>query len=95
MPAYLIARMEVLDVAAFKPYTLKTPRIVAKHGGKYLVNAGRCEYLEGKGPERHVLIEFPDMKIARRFYRSEEFKQVLPLAKQFTKRDLILIEGSP
>lgn len=93
MAAYLIARMEVLDPIAFEPYVMETPAIVAKYGGEYLVNAGRCEWVEGQGPKRHVVIEFDNMLAARAFYDSAEFRRVLPLAKKYTKRDLVLVEG--
>ncbi len=93
MPAYLIARMEVLDREAFAPYVEKTPDIVARFGGEYLVNGGKWAEIEGDSPGRHVLIRFTDMAAARAFYHSESFQRVLPLAKTYTKRDLILVEG--
>ncbi len=93
MAAYLIAQMQVLNAEAFAPYTREVPKIVARFGGEYLVNGGAFERLEGQGPSRHVLIRFSDMAAARAFYNSEAFQLVLPLAKAYTKRDLILVEG--
>ena len=85
--------MEVLDAENFAEYVEKTPGIVADFGGQYLVNDGESEQIEGKGPDRHVVIRFKDMPAGHRFYNSTAFQAVLPLAKAYTRRDLVFVEG--
>src|SRR5438552_13385456 len=74
MPAYLIANVTVQDAATFEEYRRQVPATIAKHGGRYLVRGGRVERLEGTwNPSRLVVLEFPSMEHARRWYDGEEY----------------------
>jgi uncharacterized protein (DUF1330 family) len=62
MAAYLIADIEVTDPVAYEEYRKTVPAMIATHGGKYLVRAGKTEVLEGSWqPRRMVVVEFPSM----------------------------------
>lgn len=94
MTAYIIARIEVTNLEAYKEYAAKTPLIAESYGGKFLVKAGAFEQLEGNGPDRHVVIEMPDMATARRFYNSPEYQSILPIALNNSIRDMVIVEGA-
>lgn len=94
MPAYIIARIEVTNLDNYKEYATKTPAIAESFGGKFLVKAGAFEQVEGRGPDRHVVIEMPDMETARRFYNSPEYRRILPIALENSIRDLVIVEGA-
>src|SRR5260370_25818288 len=73
-PAYLIANVNVQDPATFEEYRKQVPATIAKHGGRYLVRGGRVERLEGSwNPTRLVVLEFPSMEQARRWYDSDDY----------------------
>lgn len=93
MAAYVIARIEVTNSEAYKVYATQTPDLAVKYGGKFLVKAGAFEQIEGSGPDRHVVIEFPDMAAARAFYNAPEYQEILPVALENSKRDLVIVEG--
>lgn len=94
MAAYIIARIEVTNLAAYKEYAAKTPAIAESFGGKFLVKAGAFEQIEGSGPDRHVVIEMPDVATAKAFYASPEYQEILPIALNNSIRDLVIVEGA-
>jgi uncharacterized protein (DUF1330 family) len=90
---YIIARIDVTDPEVYARYTAETPRVAADFGGRFLVRAGRYEQVEGEGRSRNVVIEFPDFEAARRFYRSEAYRAILPHALAGSSRELVIVEG--
>jgi len=94
MPAYLIAEVQVTDPAAYEDYRKEVPAIIAKYGGRYLVRGGKVETKEGGWtPPRFVIVEFPSMEQARKFYDSGEYAPALAIRKKASKSRLILAEG--
>ncbi len=94
MSAYIIARIDVTNLEAYKEYAAQTPAVAESFGGRFLVKAGAFEQIEGSGPERHVVIEFPDKETAHRFYNSPEYQKILPIALNNSTRDLVIVEGA-
>lgn len=94
MPAYIIARIEVTNLEAYKEYAAQTPAVAESFGGKFLVKAGAFEQIEGSGPDRHVVIEMPDVATAKAFYNSAEYQKILPIALENSIRDLVIVEGA-
>ena len=94
MAAYVIARIDVTDLEAYKEYASQTVAIAESFGGRFLVKAGAYEQIEGSGPERHVVIEMPDMETARTFYNSDAYQAILPIALKNSTRDLVIVEGA-
>lgn len=94
MPGYLIANLDVHDPALYDQYRQKVPPIIAKYGGRYLVRGTDIETVEGGLPlKRLVVLEFPSLDAARRFYHSEEYAPVMALRIASTKSDIILVDG--
>ena len=94
MPAYLIAEVDVTDPAAYEDYRKQVPPIIAKYGGRYLVRGGKVESKEGGWtPPRFVIVEFPTMEQARKFYDSPDYAPALAIRKKASRSRLILAEG--
>jgi uncharacterized protein (DUF1330 family) len=94
MAAYVIAEVEVTDPAAYEEYRKKVPATIAQYGGKYLVRGGATETKEGGWtPARFVILEFPSMAEARRWYDSPEYAPALAIRKRASKSKLIFAEG--
>ena len=68
---------------------------VEKYGGKFLIRGGKFEKLEGDWhPTRVVLLEFPSLEQAKRWYNSEEYREPKALRFKTAKTNLILVEGA-
>ncbi|SFN85433.1 Uncharacterized conserved protein, DUF1330 family [Roseovarius lutimaris] len=93
MSAYIIARINVTDAEDYKNYAGQTVALAEKFGGKYLVKGGAQTQLEGNGPDRHVLIEFPDRETALEWYNSDAYRRILPIAISSSDRDIVVVDG--
>ena len=94
MPAYLIAQVQIRDLAIYKQYTAQSPAIIAKHGGRILARGGATEILEGDTHERRVVIvEFPSMAAAKEFYESPEYQAAKKIRTPISEASFVIIEG--
>jgi len=94
VPGYLIANLEVTDPAGFEEYRQKVSPLIAQFGGRYLVRGGDVRTLEGSLPIRRlVVLEFPSVEAAQRFYDCPEYQPLLKIRLASTKSDLVLAAG--
>jgi len=91
---YLIARIDVTDPETYKKYTATTPALAARHGGRFIVRAGRQEAKEGSARSRNVVIEFPDFASALAFYDDPDYRAILPHALAGSEREIVIVEGA-
>ncbi len=95
MAAYLIAEVDVHDAALFEEYRKVVPATIAKHGGKYVVRGGATETLEGGWTaKRIVVLEFPTMEQARKWYHSPDYAPALAMRLKAARTKAILVEGA-
>ncbi len=67
---------------------------VAQYGGRFIVRTSEYEVLEGRWrPTRLVVLEFPSLEAARRWYESEEYCKVKPIRLQHAVTNMILVDG--
>lgn len=93
MSAYMIfVRTEMKNDKQYLDYLQKGARLVEKYNGEILVLNGEHETLEGIDIDGAVVLRFPDMKSARSFYNSDEYKAVKPLRTSATKGLAFLID---
>lgn len=93
MSAYIIARIAVTDPAVYMTYAAQTVALAEKAGGRFLVKGGAQTQPEGDGPDRTVVIEFPDRASAEAWYASDAYQAILPVALQSSQRDLVIVDG--
>ena len=95
MPAYVIAEHDVHDPVGYDKARPGAAAAIAKHGGRYLTSGlGKAELIEGtQPPKRIVLLEFPDMDAARRFYESEDYREARTTRQAASYSRLILADG--
>jgi uncharacterized protein (DUF1330 family)/membrane protease YdiL (CAAX protease family) len=60
--------------------------------GEWLVLDAQVEVLEGARPGSVVLMEFPDMATAKKWYFSSEYQEIVHLRTDSTISDLILVD---
>lgn len=94
MPAYIIVQLTIHDPETYDRYRAKTPALVERFGGRFIVRGGDPEVLEGEArPGRVVVLEFPDRERARRFYDSPEYRAILPLRLRAAEGAAVIVDG--
>jgi len=93
-PYFLVDIREIKDAAKVEDYKARVTPVV-KFGGRYLVIGGPFAVLEGSSsPVFPVMIQFPDMDQARRWYDSEEYSELKSLRLAATASHATLMAGS-
>jgi uncharacterized protein (DUF1330 family) len=95
MAAYVISEVESLDESYFERYRALAAASIEKYGGRYLVRGATPDVVEDEIlPERRiVIVEFPDMATARRWYASSAYAEALAVRDLALKRRLLFVEG--
>ena len=94
MPAYAFALLrKVRTNDQIADYILRIDATLAPFGGAFRIHGGRTEVLEGSFDPTLVMIGFPDMDNARRWYASAAYQAILPLRTDNSEGIAFLIEG--
>ena len=94
MAAYVIAEVNVTDPKLYEDYKKMVPATVEKYGGRFAVRGGAIDVKEGSwSPARLVVLEFPTMEQARKWYHSPEYAPALAIRLKAANAKLILVEG--
>ena len=95
MPAYcLFDNLEVTDPAALKEYTSRVVPVVEQFGGRYVVLGGAVDRVEGDwAPAFPVMIEFPSLAHARRWYGSAEYRELKALRQSAGRYNGVFMAG--
>ena len=94
MSAYMIARINVTDWDKYNQYIKVTPDIIAKYGGRFIVRGGDTVTLEGPEEKwRIVVIEFPDLDKAKKFYHSPEYANAKKIRAGAAEAQFVAISG--
>ena len=95
MAAYVIGEIEVTDPAAFQEYRNRVGATVEQYGGKFVVRGGRVNPKEGEWqPRRLIMLEFPSLEEAERWYSSAEYKPLIAMREKAARTQLIIAEGT-
>jgi uncharacterized protein (DUF1330 family) len=87
--------LEVTDPEKLEEYRQGVLSTVELYGGRYLTVGGRCDVVEGEwSPAFPVLIEFPSLEQAHRWYDSEEYRDLKALRLAATRGNAVFIEGT-
>ncbi len=94
MPAYVIAHIDVQDPVRYEDYKKMSPISIQKFGGRFIARGGQAEVLEGTWqPKRLVLLEFPSVEVAKRWWASEDYRPAKELRQATSVGDMIVLEG--
>jgi uncharacterized protein (DUF1330 family) len=94
MAAYVIGEVDVMDPAAYEDYRKQVGAVVTKYGGRFIARGGKVETLEGGwSPKRLVVLEFPSMEQALKWYRSPEYAPLIKLRQKASRGKLVALEG--
>lgn len=95
MTAYLINHLrqprvlhdDVLD------YLDQVQATLDPFGGKFIVQGGEMDVVEGAWPGSAIVLSFPDITKAREWYKSPAYQKILHLRTDHLVSDGILVEG--
>jgi len=95
MPAYFLVDIrKIEDAALMDAYRARVRPVVEKFGGRYLVIGGPFEVVEGNyQPVYPVLLEFPSMSEARRWYESDEYRELKQMRLEATIGNGVFMAG--
>ena len=94
MPAYVIADVVTTNLALMDEYRKQVAGTIRQYGGRYIVRSSAHQTLEGDWrPSRLVIIEFPSLARARRWYDSEPHKDQNALRLKAGRTSAVIVEG--
>jgi len=94
MSAYIVGTVSINDPETYKKYTAKTPALVAKHGGKFIVRGGEVDTLEGEAFNgRLVVIEFPSKQALQNWYNDPDYQEALLIRQSASQGRVLAVEG--
>jgi len=95
MSAFIIVDTKINNPTIYEEYKKLAKPIVEKHGGVYRARGGAIDVIEDSlwSPTRIVIVEFPDMKSARAFIDSDEYKPVKLLRTENADCTLFILDG--
>jgi uncharacterized protein (DUF1330 family) len=94
MPAYVIVDLTVTDLPTMEEYRKRVPATLAAYGGRFLVRGGAHQTVEGDWkPNRLVILEFPTMDQAKRWYDSEEYREPKAMRLRAGRGNMVMVEG--
>ncbi len=94
MAAYLVALLKINDLKEMDIYRAGVHDTIDKHKGEIIVSNENAEVIEGEWPyTKTVVIRFPSMEAAKRWYESPEYQEVVQHRFRAAETNLIFIEG--
>ena len=88
--------MKVTDWDRYRDYMQASPGALAAFGGRFAARGGETVTLEGPVETRRtVLLEFPSLDQARKFYDSEIYREARKLREGAAEMQMIAVEGAP
>lgn len=96
MSAYAVGLLQGVvfgpDIVA---YVERIDETLRPFQGRFLIHGERPELMEGSLEQDVVVIEFPDIAHARRWYRSPAYQEILPLRARNSVSTVFLVDGLP
>ena len=87
---------EIIDPTKIEQYKNGVLATVTQYKGQYVVLGGECQPIEGNWqPVTPVLIRFPSLEQAHKWYNSEEYRDLKALRLAGSKCDAVFMESEP
>ena len=91
---YVVVNVKVTNTERYPEYAKRAYETVVRFGGKYLTRGSAPEIKEGHPHlARFVILEFPSLADARRWYDSEEYEPIRALRWEWAESELFFVEG--
>ena len=90
----MIVETDIHDPEQYEHYKAASPDAVEAGGGRFVVRGGELAVLEGDWePSRLVILEFPDLEAARRWYASPDYQEVRRLREGAANLRMVAVQG--
>jgi uncharacterized protein (DUF1330 family) len=94
MSAYAIAHLRSVDIGPeIHRYLERIDSTLEPFEGRFLIHGTEHEVIEGPWPGHVVVIEFPDLDRAHAWYRSDAYREILPLRTEHSDGSTIIVDG--
>lgn len=94
MPAFALAHLHTPQINDdIVEYLERIQATLDPYQGRFLVHGPTVEVLEGEWPGTVVIIEFPTAELARTWYGSPAYQEILPLRLRHIAGSAIIFEG--
>ena len=94
MSAYVVVSVDVHNPANYEAYRTMVAPTIAAYGGRFIVRGAPLHEMEGKWPRpRLVIVEFPDVDTAKKWWASPEYAPAKALRQANSTADLVIVEG--
>jgi uncharacterized protein (DUF1330 family) len=95
MSAYCVFDvLKINDPEKMADYRSKVVDNVERHGGRYVVLGGPFDVVEGNWqPTFPVIIEFPNLEQAHKWYDSEDYAELKALRLAASEANAVFVEG--
>jgi uncharacterized protein (DUF1330 family) len=95
MSGYIIANITVTDPARYAEYRRLSSIAIEAYGATVHVRGGAVTVLEGDWvPERVVVLGFPSVEQAKRFYDSPEYREARAAREGSAVMRMVAVEGT-
>ncbi|HWI83594.1 DUF1330 domain-containing protein [Ramlibacter sp.] len=92
--AYVIANVDVTDPVQYEEYKKLSTIAMRANGAEVCIRGGKVEVLEGDwNPSRFVMLKFPSVEAARKFYDSPEYQAAKQAREGAADMRMIIVEG--
>jgi uncharacterized protein (DUF1330 family) len=94
VPAYIVVETDIHDAEQYELYKQASPAAVEPGGGRFIARGGDVAISRAIGnPKRLVLLEFPDLDAAKRFYESAKYQDARRLREGAARLNMVAVEG--
>jgi uncharacterized protein (DUF1330 family) len=95
MPALVIVEVSIHNPELYEEYKKHTLWTIEKFGGRFLVRGVKTESLEGDwNPERLVILEFPNVDIAKSWWSSPEYSKIKTIRYEAANSKMLVVESN-
>jgi uncharacterized protein (DUF1330 family) len=97
LPAYVVAEIDVIDLAPYdKEYVPPAAKAIADGGGKYVVRGGETASFFGEPPKpRIAIMVFESMEKAKAAFDSSAYRDAKAIGDKYAKFRVYAVEGLP
>jgi uncharacterized protein (DUF1330 family) len=97
MPGYVGTLLDIHDDEKFHEYLVATAPTLAKYGGRVALRGPIVDVVEGqldtKEDTRLVMLEFPSLEDARRWYESDEYRPLIAMREAISTTTAFFLDG--
>lgn len=96
MPAYAIGHLRDVEMGpAIVEYLQRIDATLKPFAGRFVIHGATTQVVEGGWHGDLIAIEFPDLAHARAWYDSPVYQEIIPLRRQSSDGDVLLLDGVP